>query len=115
MTPSGKGTVISVDLLRERVSVRLEIEDEADLVSFEGTAVEVLLRKGKKVAPRTQSGCACNHSCSKRDSNSSSDEIVDDEYPDEILTDPAEVLIDESAEDPEYDTAPLHLFSDNEV
>jgi cell fate regulator YaaT (PSP1 superfamily) len=115
MTPSGKGTVISVDLLRERVAVRLEIEDEADLVSFEGTAVEVLLRKGKKVAPRAQNGCPCKNPCTKDDNNSSSDEIVDEEYPDEILLDPADTFVNETAEDPVYDPEPLHLFSDNEV
>ena len=115
MTPSGKGTVISVDLLRERVSVRLEIEDEADLVSFEGTAVEVLFRKGKKVAPRAQDGCACKHPCSKGDLESGSDEIIDEEYLNEILTDPSENVVDEPVEDMEIDPDPRHLFSDGEV
>lgn len=115
MTPSGKGTVISVDLLRERVAVRLEIEDEADLATFEGTMVEVLFRKGKKVAPRVQGGCACDHPCAKKAADPGPDELTDDEYSDEIIMDTAEVPSDDSGEEMDYEEDTLTLFSDNEV
>jgi cell fate regulator YaaT (PSP1 superfamily) len=58
MTAQGRGTVVSVDLLREKITVRLELDDEADLITVLASESEVLLHKNKKP---TQ-GCA---SCDK--------------------------------------------------
>ena len=54
MTPKGQGTVMSTDLLRERVAVRLEYEDSSDNEHFEAEEVQVLFRKGKKFCPREE-------------------------------------------------------------
>lgn len=52
MTPNGRGTVMSVDILRERVAVRPENDDDADYEHFEAEEVEILFRKGKRFCPR---------------------------------------------------------------
>jgi len=44
----GKGTVVTVDLLREKITVRLEEDDGADLVTVFATESEVLSHKPKK-------------------------------------------------------------------
>jgi cell fate regulator YaaT (PSP1 superfamily) len=48
MIAAGRGTVVSVDLLREKVTVRLDNEDEPDLVTVPGEEAEILSNKGKK-------------------------------------------------------------------
>jgi len=48
MIPQGKGTVVTVDLLREKITVRLEEDDGADLVTVFATESEVLSHKPKK-------------------------------------------------------------------
>jgi cell fate regulator YaaT (PSP1 superfamily) len=54
MTPKGQGMVMSTDLLRERVSVRMEQEDSSDNEHFEAEEVQVLFRKGKRFCPREE-------------------------------------------------------------
>ena len=49
MIPQGKGTVVTVDLLREKITVRLEEDDGADLVTVFATESEVLSHKPKKL------------------------------------------------------------------
>ncbi len=56
----GRGTVVSVDLLRERITVRLDNEETADLVNLPAEEAEVLTRKGKKPnAPAPCGGKNC--------------------------------------------------------
>ncbi len=55
MTPKGQATVMSTDLLRERVAVRLEYEDSTDNEHFEAEEVQILFRKGKRFCPRADS------------------------------------------------------------
>lgn len=58
MTPQGKGTVLSVDLLREKITVRLEADDGADAITILASDSEVLSHKSKK--PQQSCGkCAC--------------------------------------------------------
>ena len=59
MTPQGKGTVVTVDLLREKITVRLEADDGADLVTIFATESEVLSHKAKKPQqpPCGRGGC----------------------------------------------------------
>ncbi|MBN1776456.1 MAG: stage 0 sporulation family protein [Oscillospiraceae bacterium] len=54
MTPKGQGMVMSTDLLRERVAVRMEQEDSSDNEHFEAEEVQVLFRKGKRFCPREE-------------------------------------------------------------
>ena len=54
MTAQGRGAVVSVDLLREKITVRLELDDEADLITVLASESEVLVHKSKKPAQ----GCA---------------------------------------------------------
>ena len=51
--PQGKGTVTAIDLLREKVTVRLETEEAADLVVVAAEETEVISHKAKK----PQQGC----------------------------------------------------------
>jgi hypothetical protein len=46
--------VMSTDLLRERVAVRMEQEDSSDNEHFEAEEVQVLFRKGKRFCPREE-------------------------------------------------------------
>jgi len=58
MIPQGKGTVVTVDLLREKITVRLDEDDEADLVTVFATESEVLSHKPKKPqTPCAKGGC----------------------------------------------------------
>ncbi len=54
-TPAGKGVVMSIDVLREKVTVRLETEEQADQVTFLAEEVEILSRRSKK--PQACPGC----------------------------------------------------------
>ena len=82
MIQAGRGTVVSVDLLREKVTVRLDNEDEPDLVTVPGEEAEVLSHKGKKPqqgqCPRKgcdakgKDGCGC-----REDAEVIDDEILD--------------------------------------
>ena len=84
MTPQGKGTVVTVDLLREKITVRLEDDDGADLVTLFATESEVLSHKPKKPQqPGTRSGCEGHGKgkCCRTEETPASDETaaVDDE------------------------------------
>lgn len=78
-TAQGNGVVVSVDILRERVSVRLEREDIADLEVIPAEEVEILMRKGKKFIATTEPGhkgkCggACHACTDEPDDDSDSD------------------------------------------
>ncbi|MDD3959499.1 MAG: stage 0 sporulation family protein [Clostridiaceae bacterium] len=75
MTPKGQGMVISTDLLRERVAVRMESEDMSDNEHFEATEVTVLSRKGKRICPREEGKKCAHHGISDEDeANSESGE-----------------------------------------
>ncbi len=58
MTKEGQGSVLRVDLLREKVEVRLEREDMADLVVLPAEEVEILTRRSKKAGSCKNGSCA---------------------------------------------------------
>ncbi len=75
MTPKGQGMVMSTDLLRERVAVRLEYEDASDNEHFEAEEVKVLFRKGKPFCPRDSEECKeCREHQSQEDENEDGDD-----------------------------------------
>ncbi|MBN1891577.1 MAG: stage 0 sporulation family protein [Clostridiales bacterium] len=74
MTPKGRGTVMSVDILRERVAVRPENDDDADYEQFEAEEVEILFRKGKRFCPRDPEADRKNHPHRQNDLDESSEE-----------------------------------------
>ena len=75
MTPKGQGMVISTDLLRERVAVRMESVDMSDNEHFEATEVTVLSRKWKRICPREEGKKCAHHGISDEDeANSESGE-----------------------------------------
>jgi len=89
MTQQGKGTVVSVDLLREKITVRLELDDEADLVTVLASESEVLTHKSKKPpqgCPRGECSGGHKSGCGKTDEDSVPDpaEINSDETESEI-------------------------------
>ena len=94
MTPQGKGTVVTVDLLREKITVRLEADDGADLVTIFATESEVLSHKPKK-PQQNQPGCGrggCEHSgkgkCGRsEDAGSNRDEIIEETMEDTTMDD----------------------------
>lgn len=80
MTAKGKGVVISVDLLREKVAVRLEYDDATDLETFLANEVEILMRKGKKyVPPILQKHCSdsCETCCGHSNDSQNQKELED--------------------------------------
>lgn len=79
-TVQGNGVVVSVDILRERVAVRLEREDIADLEIIPAEEVEVLMRKGKKFVPNAEhrQKQSCSGNCCLN--NIAKDDAQDDEF-----------------------------------
>lgn len=79
MTPQGKGTVVSIDLLREKITVRLEADDGADLVTIFATESEVLVHKAKKPQQPCGKGACEGHGKGKCQKAQDSTIIIDDE------------------------------------
>lgn len=75
-TPEGNGTVIHVDVLREKLSVRLERDDEAEVMVFD--AEEVKLFGGNGAFPsncaKNASGCKDCHSRNGAKKSNATDE-----------------------------------------
>lgn len=91
MIPQGRGTVITVDLLREKVTVRLDNEEEADLVTVLATEAEVLSHKSKKPQQTCQKP-SCKGKCPRMTGREEADgvnggEQPDDEQPDDDVFD----------------------------
>jgi len=49
MTPKGQGTVVYVSLLKERVKVKLDNEQDADIVEFPVDEIQVVKDAEKKI------------------------------------------------------------------
>ena len=86
MIPQGRGTVITVDLLREKVTVRLDNEEEADLVTVPATEAEVLSHKSKKPQQTCQKP-SCKGKCPRMTGREEADGVNGGEQPDDDVFD----------------------------
>ena len=66
MTPQGRGTVVGIDILRERLTVRMEAGEDAEYQTVAAEETQILTPRGKKndrpggAPPCKNKGCPKN-------------------------------------------------------
>ncbi len=79
MVPQGRGTVVSLDILHERLTVRLDDEEDADLLIIPAEEAEVLSQRNKKGGQppcKSADGKKSNCPCKKQDTHTDEDIIA---------------------------------------
>jgi len=78
MTPQGKGTVVGIDILRERLSVRLEAGEDADIQVVAAEDTQILTPRSKK-SDRPGGPPPCKNKGCPKNRTPSDDVIILDE------------------------------------